>query len=266
MLQCRAVHIVAYIFLGIIQGLTEFIPVSSSAHLVLAEHWLRLNPPGVLLEIALHAGTLVSVLLVYGRDIWRILVRRDWVYTGYLLLATAITVAIVLPLKDWLSQLTEIPGAPRICGALLLVTAGWLIIADWRLRRTVPSNEPGVGWGRAALIGLAQSVAALPGISRSGATIGMGIVAGVKREEAARFSFLLSVLVIIGAALVDAKELPAGLASGAVDRTGLLLGFIAAVLTGILAIHVVLWMLKRARLAWFAAYCVALGVVALIVG
>jgi undecaprenyl-diphosphatase len=263
------VKIFEYILLGIIQGLTEFLPVSSSAHLVLVEHWMGLNPSGVLLEIALHVATLISVLLVYARDLWKIITGRNWRYIGFLFLATCVTVAIVLPANDWLSQLTDSPQAVRICGALLFVTAAWLWFADWRLqqgKREGNNGDSSLTWFKAALIGLAQGVAGLPGVSRSGATIGAGIQAGLAREEAARFSFLLSIPIIIGAAAIKAKELSVDVASGTIDPLGLALGFVAAMLMGIVAIYLVLWMLKRARLLYFALYCIAIGTIALIIG
>jgi undecaprenyl-diphosphatase len=260
----RAVQILDYITLGVVQGLTEFLPVSSSAHLVLAEHWIGLNPPGVILEIALHVATLLSVVIVYARDLWNLFAGRNWRYFGFLFLATCATVAIVFPARDYLSQLTDSPQAVRICGALLLFTAAWLWFADWRLRRG--PNKVQLSWLNSLLIGLAQGIAGLPGVSRSGATIGAGIQAGLTREDAARFSFLLSIPIIIGAAALKAKELKLDIASGAVDTLGLALAFIAAALTGVAAIYLLLWMLKRARLLYFALYCAALAVIALIVG
>lgn len=253
-----------YIVLGIVQGLTEFLPVSSSTHLVLAEHWIGLNPPGIATEIALHVATLLSVLLVYARDFWRILKRRDWLYLGYMVLATAVTVALLLPVKDYLSALTESPSAVRIEGGMLFITAAWLWLADRKLQRA-PGTQP-LGWLSAALIGVAQFCGALPGVSRSGATIGTGLLMGMEREQAARFSFLLSVPVIIGAALIDAKSMTEHLATGVVNPLGLALGFLTAMVMGIAAIYLVLWMLKRARLLYFALYCAALAVVALIIG
>lgn len=250
--------------LGAIQGLTEFLPVSSSAHLVLAEHWTGLNPPGIATEITLHIGTLVSVLLVYGKDLWRVIAQRDWRYLGMLALATAVTVACLLPVKDLLEALTESSNAVRIEGGMLLFTAVWLWLADRKLQRGAGS-EP-LNWPKSALIGFAQFCGALPGISRSGATIGAGVLLGMQRDQAARFSFLLSVPVIIGAAVLDAKNIGADVASGAVDALGLALGFLTALVMGVVAIYVVLWMLKRARLLYFAIYCTALAVIALIIG
>ena len=257
-------ELLAYFVLGLAQGLTEFLPVSSSGHLVLAQHWLGINPDGALTEILLHLATLVSVLVVYRRDVAAIFSERRWGYLGLILLATAVTVAIVLPVKDYLIALTDAPYAVRLTGAMLLVTAVWLFFADLRLRRGGEPRKPGVV--TACLTGLAQAVAALPGISRSGATIGTLVQCGTAREEAARFSFLLSVPVILGAGIATCGDVPAALASGGLNLAGLGLAFVTALLSGILAIHAVLWLLRGARLGWFALYCTLLGLVALAVG
>ncbi|MDQ3023922.1 MAG: undecaprenyl-diphosphate phosphatase, partial [bacterium] len=138
------------------------------------------------------------------------------------------------------------------------VTAVWLILADMRLRNPWPRKPVGV-WGAVA-IGVAQAIAILPGISRSGATIGMALQCGEEREHAARYSFVMSIPIILGAAIVKTPELKMALESGSVDPLGLAVGFIAALLSGVLAIYVVLWMLRRARLVYFSAYCVAVSI------
>lgn len=263
--------IAEYLILGVIQGLTEFLPVSSSTHLVLAEHWMGLNPSGVTTEIVLHVGTLLSVLLVYGKDLWRVLLSRNWRYIGFLALATVVTVACLFPVKDLLESLTDSPNAARIEGGMLFITAIMLWLADSKLQRG-PGKQP-LGWFNSILIGFAQFLGALPGISRSGATISTGVLLGLDREQAARFSFQLSIPVIIGAALIHWLELTHSsggvlqeFTAGQVDPLGLALGFFASMLMGIVAIYLVLWMLKRARLLYFAIYCTALAIVALIIG
>jgi undecaprenyl-diphosphatase len=258
------VQILEYIFIGVLQGLTEFLPVSSSAHMVIAQHWLKLNAPGILVEVAFHVATLISVVLVYRRDLWRLLCGRNWRLLGLLAAATVVTVLLILPFKNWLSALPDAPGAVHICGAMLLVTAAWLALADWRIARAKPTRE--LRWPGALLIGLAQGIAALPGISRSGATIGMGLQLGMEREEAARFSFLLSIPVILGAGLLEMLDVKEQLQGVNVNVAGIGLGFVAATLSGIAAIYFLLWMLKRARFAYFAIYAALLGVVALLIG
>jgi len=258
------VELFAYLLLGVIQGLTEFLPVSSSGHLVLAEHWLKMNPAGVTTEVALHVATLLSVVIVYRRDIALIFSERRWNYLLLILLGTIMTVVLVLPFKDQLAALTEAPYAVRLVGGMLLVTALWLTLADVRLRRG--GERQALSVGGSLLIGVAQALAALPGISRSGATIGAGVQLGMDRTKAARFSFLLSVPVIAGAGVLTAFDVPAEIAAGGINPLGLGIGFIAALICGIIAIHGVLWLLQRARLSWFALYCALLGVVALAIG
>jgi undecaprenyl-diphosphatase len=258
------VEIWDYLLLGAVQGLTEFLPVSSSGHLVLLEHWLDLNPPGVVLEVALHIATLLSVLVVYRRDITRLWREGNWRYLGFIVLATAVTVAIALPFKQVVADLTDSGTAVRFVGIMLFITAAWLLLADWRLRRN--KVERPLGWPASLLAGIAQALAVLPGISRSGATIGLLIQTGQGRREAARFSFLLSVPVILGAGLLSIGDLSEGLAQGHINGPGLGLAFVAALVFGIAAIHLVLAALHRARLSLFALYCIALGAVAVAVG
>jgi undecaprenyl-diphosphatase len=258
------VEILKYLLLGIIQGLTEFLPVSSSGHLVLAEHYLGLNPPGIALEVAVHVATLASVIIVFWRDIRDIIVKKMWRYLGLLAVSTAITVALILPFKDKLESLADLPQAVRIIGGMLVITAAWLFYADARLRVKNVREDP--GWLGAVLLGLAQAIAALPGISRSGATIGAAVQAGLTREAAARYSFLLSVPVIAGAAVLVLPDVADAFQAGTLNLAGLGTAMLAALLSGIFAIHTVLWVLKRARLAWFGLYCVIVGALALFFG
>lgn len=260
-------EILKYALLGIVQGLTEFLPVSSSGHLVLLQHWMGLELPGMTLEVMLHVATTVSVLIVYGRDIAQVFRERDWRYIGLILLACAVTAILFLPFKDQVEAFTESDAAPRFVGAMLLVTGIWQILADWRLRRNAGKEPAPITPLRAAIIGAAMACAGLfRGISRSGATIGTAIQLGVDRQEAARFSFLAGVPIILGGGLLKAGDAAAEISSGALQAVPLAVGFVCALLAGIAAIRLVLWMLRDARLSWFGAYCLALGTVALVVG
>jgi len=253
-----------YVLLGLLQGLTEFLPVSSSAHLLIAEHWLHMPPHGASLEVGVHVATLFAVLVVYFRDVVGIFTQRRWRYLGLLAVATVVTVVLALPAKNYMEWLIHQPFAARLCGLLLLFTAAWLLIAERQARRQ-PSTRP-LGWMGAVWVGIAQAVSVLPGISRSGATIGMGMVLGVEREEAARFSFLLSVPVILGAAALKVRDLPSELGAHGIDPLGLAVAFIVALVTGVLAIRLLLIVLKQARLWYFAVYCLALGILAVVIG
>jgi undecaprenyl-diphosphatase len=183
-------------------------------------------------------------------------------YLGLLALGTVVTVALALPAKDWIEALTDAPYAPRVVGVALLITALWLVFADLRLRRAATQEEPTAAG--AALIGVAQAIAVLPGISRSrrrSAQACCSASAASGRPSASCCRCRWS-----SARACSAGDLAAALSNGAVNALGLGLGFVAALLFGVLAIYVVLWLLKRARLSYFAAYCALLGVSALIIG
>ena len=263
-------EILDFIILGLVQGLTEFLPVSSSGHLILAQHVLGLNPPGVTAEVILHLATLISVLVVYGRDLLKLLHEKRWTYIGALALATIVTVALALPFKDRMEAFADSAQAVRYVGVFLLLTAGLLLIAEWRARNnTVDADADTMtspGWGRAALAGLAQAVAVLPGISRSGSTISSLLICGMDYVQAARFSFLLSVPVILGAVVLSIPDMQAGTANGSLHVSSLLAGFAAAGISGVLAIRFLLAILKSRRLYMFSIYCALVGFAALYFG
>ncbi len=214
------------VLLGILQGLTEFLPVSSSAHLVAAQHLMKISEPPVLLDVALHMGTLLAVLVVLYKSLWRLAV--DGVVGVYLtvigtarpvvrekapLLPTAVAILVgTVPaglvgvlLQDQMEVLFNkiIPA-----GIFLVCTGGLLLASRWAPKGEVER----VGVGRGFLVGLAQALAPLPGISRSGVTIVAGCFSGLRRDVAGRFSFLLAVPVMVGAGAVRAaaRQAPRG--------------------------------------------------------
>lgn len=252
-----------YAILGLLQGLTEFLPVSSSGHLVLVQALWGMDPPGVLLEAVLHLGTLVAVLLYFWRDIRRLLgrgVRREGReerrYLGLLALGT---VPIVIG-GLWARDLVEAAfSSVGLVGGMLLVTSLLLWLGG---RFSGRATVPGLGIRSAVLVGLAQAAALLPGISRSGATISTGILAKVRPEEAARFSFLLSIPAVLGAGILSLGEaLGAGLPKG--EWAGISIGAAISVASGLVAIHWLLAAVRRGRLWPFALYCAALGTASL---
>jgi undecaprenyl-diphosphatase len=263
-------EIIDFIILGLVQGLTEFLPVSSSGHLILAQHLLGMNPPGVAAEVMLHLATLLSVLVVYGRDFLKLLRSRNWPYIGALALATVITVALALPFKDRMESFADSSAAVKYVGAFLLLTAILLLLAEQRARhlagKAVASELQSPGWGRAALTGVVQAIAVIPGISRSGSTISAMLICGIGYESAARFSFMLSVPVILGAAVLSIPDLQAGTANGSLHVVPLLAGFAAAAVSGVLAIRFLLAILRRQRLFMFSIYCAVVGILALLFG
>lgn len=249
------------IVLGVVQGLTEFLPVSSSGHLVVVPALLGWDQPSLTFDLVLHLGTLAAVVVSFRRELWRLwlgfLGRGDDPLRDrrliFLLALGSIPAGVAgLAFGDFFEARFDDPLAT--CG-LLLGTAGILAGAEWWIRRgegRLPVDAP-----RAGGIGVAQAVAILPGISRSGSTISAGLVTGVSREEATRFSFLLAIPAIAGAVATRVPEV----VDGAFDVTGpVVAGFVAAALVGWCSIE---WLLRYVRthsLLVFSAYLVVFAV------
>lgn len=257
------------IIMGLVQGLTEFLPVSSSAHLVFADHFLHLHlteMETISFDVLLHLGTLVAVLVYFRTDVlallggaWR-LIRRPcgaWqdAYTRLfvlLLLGTIPAGIAYVTLKEYLEQVFQnVPGT----AALLLMTAAMLL---WIARRpTGVRTLASTTWRDALLIGVFQAVAILPGVSRSGSTLTAGLLRGLDRDAAPRFSFLLAIPVILAGGLIDfTKTLEAGFS---IPPAPLAAGFIAATVSGYCAVVLLLNIVRTGRLDRFAYYCIAAG-------
>jgi undecaprenyl-diphosphatase len=258
--------VAATLILAVVQGLTEFLPVSSSGHLVLFGEAMSVGDAGLLMPVALHLGTLVAVLIVYRRDVRQVALG---LFTGAprdaLLVAVATLPAVVVGfgLRDFFAGLF---ASGRTAAVGLLVTGALLIVADGARRRTLREAASVKGGGRtdltvtdALLIGIAQAVAIFPGVSRSGSTIAVALLRGIEPLHAARFSFLMSIPAILGAAALE---------GGAFLETtpsseGLMLlgwGLLVAALVGWAALRVLIAFLNRGAFAWFSAYCAALGI------
>ena len=245
------------VLLGVIQGITEFLPVSSSGHLVLAQALLEIRLPGVAFEVTVHVATLCAVMWVYRRrisELLRGLLQRDHSavrYVGLLILATLPAVAVGLAGKDYLEAAFEKP----IVAASLLLVSGLLA---WSLKYSGPraaADRP--SWLQTVAVGVAQAVAILPGVSRSGATVATGAWLGVDVLKMAEFSFLMSIPAIAGAAVLQAGSIEAqALGLGAWP---LVAGFAAACLSGVVAIRIFVWMLRSGTFHRFAYYCWAVG-------
>lgn len=267
------------ILLGIIQGLTEFLPISSSGHLVLGEHLLGFmagERHDVLLEVVLHLGTLLAVVVAYWQDLKALVLsllpanadpeaatqRAQSRRLILLLIVGSIPAALVgILLKE---QITGLFSEPRVVAGLLLVTALILFIGD-RARKGESEAEES-GWWKSLLIGMAQAFAILPGISRSGSTIVTGLLLGLRPIEAARFSFLMSIPAVGGAALLEFKDVLESAQPPALDALTLIAGFSASAIVGYLALQWLLVAVERRNLSWFALYCLLLGSLFLIMG
>jgi undecaprenyl-diphosphatase len=267
------------ILLGILQGMTEFLPISSSGHLVLGEQALGMLHAGrsnLLLMVILHLGTLCAVLLAYRRDVLDLLQvcwpaqslrlpaaersrRRQLLLS--ILWASLPAAVVGLTLREPISELF---GQPRLVALLLLGTAAILFLGD-RLRRGNRIAEDNGPW-RSLGIGAAQALAILPGISRSGSTLVAGLAAGLRPAEAARFSFLISIPAIAGAVLLEFVKMLGNPAGPALPAGALLAGFLAAAGVGYLALQWLLIAIRRRSLTLFASYCVLLSLTALLFG
>lgn len=256
------------IVLGAVQGLTEFLPVSSSGHLLLGHEFLNYRVANSLtFDVALHLGTLVALLLYFWRDIVRLI--RDWLASFS---ATSKTPAQRLP---WLIIIAAVPAA--IVGGLLdsffeslrspwivvvtLTLFGVLFLVVERFRSNARRTMAEMTWPTALAIGLAQVIALVPGVSRSGVTMVAGMVAGLAREQAARFTFLLSIPVVAGAAVKKLLDLKA-VGIPADERAAMLAGIITAALVGYAVIRFLLRFLQTHRLDVFAYYRFAVAAIA----
>jgi undecaprenyl-diphosphatase len=248
------------IILGFVQGVTEFLPISSDGHLVIFQTLLGVNPPGIVFEVALHVATLISIIFAYRvrvADLTRGVLRRDPVALRYLWLLIVATIPAGLVgvlLNEPLQALFDTPAAAGI-GLLITGTALWTSRAALpRATGTVP------GWKAALIIGVGQALAIAPGVSRSGMTIVSALWLGVEAREAAAFSFVMAIPAIAGAAVLELPNLggsgmPAGL---------LLAGSVVACFTGILAIRTLILLLQRRAFHAFAPYCWAAGTLFLV--
>lgn len=262
------------IVLGAAQGLTEFVPVSSTAHLVLLPYLLRWPIPSLAFDVAIHLGTLVALLVYFGADLARMVagaVRtaigrgddHDRLQGRLVLLLAIGTVPVGVAgivLRDFFERLFERPAVTAGC---LLVTAALIVSGEAVYRRRPPERRRDVdaaGWWDAVVMGLFQALAITPGISRSGATIVGGLFRGLARDAAARFSFLLSIPAIVGAAVVALPDVPPGTDWGpTIAAAGV------AAITGFAAIAFLLRYLRTRTMLPFAAYCVALSALSLTV-
>lgn len=265
------------IILGLIQGATEFIPVSSSGHLVLFPWLLGWPAPGLLFDTVVHWGTLIALLAVFWRDLWRLAkawllslrgraspslpgeaVATDARLAWWIIVGTMPAALIGWLFEDWFEALFATPGA---AAAFLLLTAVILTTSERWGRRDKPLSR--MTLADALLIGLAQAAAIAPGISRSGATIAMGLARGLQRDSAARYSFLLSTPIIFGAGLFKLLDLFGASGDGG-QLPVLIVGFLTAAAGGYGCIRFLLRYLRRGRLYLFALYCAVVGVTALL--
>jgi len=257
--------------LGILQGATEFLPVSSSGHLVLVPWLLGWESPGLAFDAVMHWGTALAVVVYFWRD-WVALVRsglqsirqrsfvNEQARLAWLIILGIIPAAVLGYLLDDFFE--GLFGRPAMAGGFLLVTAALLVTSELLSRASRDVEE--MNWKDALVVGLAQALAIVPGISRSGATISAGLARGLCRDLAARYSFLLGTPVILGAGLFKLVDL-AQMGNLVAQAPSLLVGFVAAGIVGVGCIHFLLRYLRQRRLYPFAVYCAVAGIACLVV-
>ncbi len=269
------------LILGIIQGLSEYLPISSSGHLEIFKQILgvQLDPDASLeFSIMLHVATVLSTIVILWHEFYPLLVsfftikRDNRFYTVCKILLSCIPVAIVgVFFQKNVEEFFE--GNLTVVGVCLIITAALLCFAYFSRTRAAimnPNRPQGrdISWLDAFIIGCAQAVAVLPGLSRSGTTIATGIILGDNREKVAQFSFLMVIIPILGKGLLDLKDMlfpdEVAAAAPAVDTLPLVIGFLASFIVGCIACKWMLNIVKQGKLVWFALYCVLAGILCLV--
>lgn len=273
------------VLLGLVQGLTEFLPVSSSGHLEIGKVLLGVETTDDLLfTTVVHAATVLSTIVVFRKQIWGLLKGffcglKDWRIveneagrkmlscndqTDYLLKMVLSMVPVMIVGLFFKDKVESLFGSIQVVGGALMVTAVLLFFSDYASRpgrkSIFPANEyrNGISYWQAFAVGLGQAFAVVPGLSRSGTTISTGLICGVKREVMAQFSFLMVLVPILGETFLEIVGGEFGTSS--VGVLSIVLGFVSAFVSGLFACKVMIALVKKARLSWFALYCLAAAV------
>ena len=234
------------VLLGIVQGLTEFLPVSSSGHLVLFQKIFGIEVDCLMFDIVVHLGTLVAVLVAYRKSVLEIIKHPFCEKAQKLVFATLPTIIIAIAFKDFFKSAFN--GSLLFIG--FFVTGIFMLIADYYCKKNYQYKT--LSFGGAVVMGIFQGFAILPGISRSGSTITSAMVQGVRREESAEFSFLMSVPAIFGSLVFELFDI--GKASVDISVWAMILGFVFSAVFGYLAIRLMKRVIKKAKFLWFAVY------------
>ena len=261
------------LILGLVQGLTEFLPVSSSGHLEIGQALLGTSgEENLTFTVTVHVATVLSTLIVFRRQIWQLLkgcfvqgesdgfMNEERTYVAKILVSMIPVFVVGMFFKDEVEAFFG--NGLMVVGICLLVTASLLAFAHFAKPRT----KEQISYLDAFIIGVAQAVAVLPGLSRSGSTIATGLLLGARKESVAQFSFLMVIVPILGEAFLDVVKAikdPEILTDG-IGATSLAVGFAAAFLSGLLACRLMIEVVKRQKLIVFAIYCLLVGVFALV--
>ena len=266
--------------LGIVQGLTEFLPVSSSGHLAIGKAVLGVEPAGDLMfEVTVHAATVLATIFVFRKQIWKLLCglfkfkyNDETDYIAKLVVSMIPVLIVGVFFKDWVEAAF---GSMLVVGLALVVTAMLLTFSDWKAKRSFAGAQDdkgtgaqddkvrnGISFWQALVVGVGQALAVIPGLSRSGTTISTGLICGVKRESMAQFSFLMVLVPILGEMFLDVVG--GEFAASSVGVVPLIIGFIAAFFSGLFACKVMIALVRKAQLKWFGLYCAIVGLLVLI--
>ena len=256
------------VILGLVQGLTEFLPVSSSGHLAIGREILGVDAgDDLMFDVVLHTATVLATIVVFRKQILQLLrglFKFKWNdETDYILKICVSMIPVFVVGMFFKDKVEGLFSSLLVVGVALVVTALLLFFSDRpSLRDRKPSDGPaprnGVSWLQAFIVGLGQAVAVVPGLSRSGTTISTGLLCGMKRSDVAQFSFLMVLVPILGEAFLDLVG--GDVASSSVGAVPMALGFLAAFVSGLFACKVMVAIVKKAKLKWFALYCAIVGI------
>ncbi|MCL2411318.1 MAG: undecaprenyl-diphosphate phosphatase [Treponema sp.] len=258
--------VIEAIILGIVQGLTEFLPVSSSGHLVLLQRIFGIELPGLFFDTMLHLGTLAAVFAALWKDIWELLRKPFQKLTLFLILGTIPAVIAALVFGGTIEKLFD---TAKLLGVSFLITTVLLVTAELLSRRPLKSEDTktkdNMKWYDALFIGIMQAIAIPPGISRSGATISGALFRRFDRSLAARFSFLLSIPAILGAVVLHSRDIVTGtVAIEEISIIAVIIGTLTAAVVGYFAVRFMLKIIREKSLFGFAIYTGVLGILVLL--
>jgi len=251
-------NIIDALILGALQGLTEFLPISSSGHLVIGQYFLGLDLPGNIFEVLVHMGTFCSIIVVFKNDLFDMIKNFSSSKNKKLIVAIIIgtlpAVVIGLTLKENISLIFDNVLAVSFS---LIITGVWLILTKWSVEKNRSLNNVS-----GFIIGCVQAAAIIPGISRSGATIGAAMFLGISPEKAARFSFLLAIPAIAGAGLLTALDVEPSSMTG-LSFPVIMTAFLSSFLVGWASLHWLLQLISKGKFHWFGIYCLVIGIITL---
>ena len=251
------------ILLGLVQGLTEFLPVSSSGHLTISKALFGIETSNLTFEVMVHAATVCSTIVAFRKEIWNLLCgffsmkmnpQKEYIFKIAVSMIPIFVVGVFFK-----EQVESLFGSITVVGYALVMTAVLLFFSDYASkpgRKSIfPENKSrnGISYWQAFVVGLGQAFAVIPGLSRSGTTISTGLICGVRREVMAQFSFLMVLIPILGESFLEVVGGEFGESS--VGALPLVLGFLSAFVSGLLACKVMIALVKKAKLSWFALYC-----------